>query len=501
MKKNYLKVIGISLLTMLSCLALNKPLVSHAQTIYATSKSTGGQFTFGGLGDVYLNAGGGLDCINDGDDETFCWFSGTPTPNESYILLELPEVTAIGDVRVLFHRTDLMTCKLQYSLDGASFEDMCTIDKNEYVYDIRDQQIDAKYLRLLATETNGGCWVKIFDFSYNNMLDKPIVSYDGFTFVDRDWNDKNNMIDEDMDTYTWFDWHNEAGANITLKYLEMQTINSIYIFTSHNDNSDHFEKMAFSYSVNGTDFIEIENSTYVNEYEVVLNLESPINATAIRVTSPELEDSGFAIREFGINHTLVDAPISFEDGSVYTYQGTGLSPTYNIPFMTTATVTYTKNSTFYSNEAPTEPGWYALVVKVSANGWYKETERFMVFQIQDTKEHFIEQWDATLQKGVCDYAYNNDNDEYENLLYIYNECLSTEVKNEVNKYVWNDVSTIAETMAYIESIKALNTTSSANGVNSLLIDNSYTALVVIIIGITSLLFVSYYLLTKKKYAK
>lgn len=500
MKKNYFKMIGITLLTILSCLTFNKSLISYAETINVTSSSTG-QFTFGGLGDIYLEQGGGLEYINDGDDETFCWFTGSPTPNESYILLELPEVTSIGDVRVLFHNTDLMTCKLQYSLDGTTFEDMCIINKNKYVYDIRDQQIDAKYLRLLASETNGGSWVKIYDFSYNNMLDKPIVSYDGLTFIDREWNDKNNMIDEDMDTYTWFDWKNEPGAYIALTYLETQTINSIYIFTSHDETTDHFEKMFFSYSVDGINFIEIENSTYIDEYEVVLNLESPINAKAIRVTAPEQENSGFAIREFGINHTLVDAPISFDKESTYTYQGTSISPTYAIPFMTTASITYTKNSTFYSNEAPVEPGWYALVVKVNANGWYKETEMHKVFLIQDTKEHFIEKWNDALQKGVCNYAYNSSNEEYENLLYIYSECLSAEVKNEIKDYVWNEVSTIADTIAYIECIKALNTASNSNVVNLLVIDNTHIFLVALVIGITSLLFVSYYLFNKKKYVK
>lgn len=452
------------------------------------------------LGDIYQ---GSLDNLIDGNDETFCWFHA-PTKGVSYIQLAFSESITIGDVRVLFDRTDRMIGEMSYSVDGENFTTLGTIDQNEQTLNFRDHPVEAKYLRLLETEDNGGCWVKMFDFSFNTLEGRPIVTYQGFAFIPRDWNSVDNMTDKNMDTYCWFDWKNEAGADITLTYSSIQEVQNIYLFASHPDTSDHFQRMTFYSFLDGNTYTVVGEECYLDQREVMIQLEQPLQAKYIRVVCDETQDMGFAIREFGINHVKEEAKIVFTNESFYTYTAEGQTPTYTIPYLTEAEVHYTYQSEFYSNEAPSKPGWYALVVKVKESLYYLETEKFTVFCIQDTKEHFIEQWNEAMSKGVCDYA-NGSGDlaNYTYLLDVYNNCLTNEVKNEVSNYQWSENSTILETMEYIETLRSLSHQESASQTSFIMTSQKTDSIILLILilllggGIIS----GYYLFHKKRFLK
>ncbi len=446
------------------------------------------------LGGIYE---GTVENLLDGKDDTYCWFR-SPTKNVSYIQLTLSETTLIYDVRVLFHATDRMIGELSYSMDGENFTLLSAIQKNEQFVSLR-APVPAKYLRLLETEDNGGCWVKMFDFSFNS--GRPYVDYDGLTYINRDWNSVDNMTDNKMDTYSWFDWRNQAGANITLTYSEVQEVHNIYLFASHPETSDHFQKMIFYYSLDGNDYTLVGEDLYVEQKEVFIQLSSPVQAMYIRVVCPETQDMGFAIREFGINHVKEKAPITFTNDSFYTYTAEQITPTYTIPFLTEAKIEYTSHDVFYSYEAPTKPGWYALVVTIPETAYYQETSSFAVFCIQDTKEHFISEWNLAMSKGVCDYATNSgDMANYEYLLEVYRDCMTNEVRDEVSNYQWSENSTILETMQYIEMLRSSYTSQEASQAGSLIhsVQDTNALVMMLIMGFGLALVGGYYLLNKKR---
>ncbi len=505
--KKYLKrlsflLLGLATLGMMNNLASLSSGQTPSNRILRSARQSSVEFTYHDLGNIYLDAGGGLECIDDGDDSTFCWFGSAPTVGSSYLQMNFSDIVTISDVRVLFDTNDKMPGELSYSSDGENFTYLATIDKNEQVLDIRSNPIEASCLRLTSTIANGGAWVKIFDFSINNLSDRPIVSYEGFAFVNVSWNDVNNMTDKNMDTYTWFDWHNEAGAHITLQYSQVQTITNIYLFASHPNTDDHFKYMTFYISTDGEQFIQVGEECYIDQYEVMVTFETPLEASYVRVVSKELEETGFAIREFGINHEKVEAPITFANDSVYTYSSSGITPSYTIPYLTEAEIHYTYHSEFYSNDAPVKPGWYALIVTVKESLYYQSTMKYTVFCIQDTKDHFIEEWNLAMEKGVCDYAsQTGDNANYEYLLEVYRDCLTEETRSEIDSYQWSDASTIAETMAYIDSLRALNNQETASQLNLLSggYDSSIAMLMLSIISGGFLILVGYYFTAKKKY--
>jgi len=446
------------------------------------------------LGGIYE---GTVENLLDGNDDTYCWFKA-PTENVSYVQLSFSEVITVYDVRVLFHETDRMIGEMSYSLDGENFTSLGKIDKHEQFISL-ENPVQAQYLRLLETESNGGCWVKMFDFSFNS--GRPYVSYNDFTFVNVDWNSVNNMTDNNLDTYTWFDWKNKANSNITLRFDEAKEVRNIYMLTSHPKTEDHFQKMAFYYSLDGNNFTLAGEDCYVEQKEVFIQLPTPVQAMYIRVVCPEAQDMGFAIREFGINHEKVEAPITFDNTTPYTYTSEAITPTYTIPFLTEAEVHYTYHEEFYSNDAPTKPGWYALVVKVKESAYYAETSKFSVFCIRDTKEHFVSEWTLAMNNGVCDIATNSEKKaNYDYLLEVYKDCMTDELRNEINNYQWSDDSTIQETMQYIEMLNSTaNAQTNANAeyfINS--IHNTNPLMIIVILGLGLTLVGTYYLINKKR---
>lgn len=448
---------------------------------------------------------GTLENLVDGNDETYCWFKA-PTRNVSFVQLNFSEPIAIYDVRILFDThiddnaspADRIIGDLSYSEDGTTFTNISRIDKNEQLVKLETPATQVKHLRLLSTENDGLSWVKMYDFSYN--CGRPYISYNGFTFVTEYWNSVNNMTDNNLDTYTWFDWKNSAGADITLSFEDIKEVRNIYILTSHPRTGDHFQKMSLYYSLDGNNFTLAGEDCYVEQKEVLIELPTPVQAKYIRVVCPEQQNMGFAIREFGINHEKVAAPITFSNTTPYTYTSEAITPTYTIPFLTEAEVHYTYHEEFYSNDAPTKPGWYALVVKVKESAYYSETSKFSVFCIRDTKEHFVSEWTLAMNNGVCDLATNSEKKaNYDYLLEVYKDCMTDELRNEINNYQWSDDSTIQETMQYIEMLNtAANDQTNANAeyfINSI---HNTNPLIIVILGLGLIATVTYYLLNKKR---
>lgn len=81
--------------------------------------------------------------------------------------------------------------------------------------------------------------------------------------------------------------------------------------------------------------------------------------------------------------TLLEPVITFGTTVKFTYDGNPHTPTYQVePEGLTYHIHYEQNETFYSNEAPTAVGWYALIVEVEEGNGYGASKKWCVFEIQ-----------------------------------------------------------------------------------------------------------------------
>lgn len=108
--------------------------------------------------------------IADDDPDTLYWTDAAPEPGDSFDL-DLGEVTSVGSVA--FHQSDsdtstgdmIYNARLEYSADGEEWTDAGTFDSEPVIEKTFDEPVDARYLRVVAADSNpGGQWVKVRDF-------------------------------------------------------------------------------------------------------------------------------------------------------------------------------------------------------------------------------------------------------------------------------------------------------------------------------------------------
>ena len=259
----------------------------------------------------------------------------------------------------------------------------------------------------------------------------------------------------------------------------------------------------------------VEFNTYFEKDEVNIGTSIPTEPGTYSFIVETVENDQYVsargFRWFIIKSpTLLEPTITFGETVKFPYDGNPHTPTYSvepaglhytIPFLTEAKIEYTSHDVFYSYEAPTKPGWYALVVTIPETAYYQETSSFAVFCIQDTKEHFISEWNLAMSKGVCDYATNSgDMANYEYLLEVYRDCMTNEVRDEVSNYQWSENSTILETMQYIEMLRSSYISQEASQAGSLIhfVQDTNALVMMLIMGFGLALVGGYYLLNKKR---
>lgn len=279
MKKSILMTVAMLFVAMMA---------NNASTINATSKSTnvkkiaapeGTKVTYKGFNTEQESNGkiqsGTLEDIIDGDDSTSCRFL-RPAKGD-YIQLEFSEVKQVGDIRVQYVVNELgewlRKATIEYSVDGDTFKalDQLSQPNEKYrstVIDIRDNPIEARFLRLVVAQVNG--WVNISDFSINNLTeDTPIITTSGFSIVTSEPLEGEysyqlyNMIDGDDSTYCRFS-RPETGNYIQLQFLKEIEISDVSVQYYLNDKNEYLNYGTIEYSIDGNNFNPLDDYSYLS---------------------------------------------------------------------------------------------------------------------------------------------------------------------------------------------------------------------------------------------
>lgn len=264
----------------------------------ALGRSTG--VTYQGFTSIYE---GSLSNITDGDDSTYCWFGSSPSSN-AYIRVDLGEVTTINDIRIYTGNAagnDTMLGSIEYSVDGRNFTYICDTAGALTTVDLRDNPIEARFIRLKDRGT--GTWVSVKEIQVNVMDPLAIsVTAENINLEASVDTSLDNMVDGDLSTFTWFDINRTAGATITIDYREVKTANSVALYMAKDSSPyDYFSNVSIYGSLNGTEYFSIGENTYSDMAEIEINLDTPVSLRYLRLVSNETGPYGIVIREFGIN--------------------------------------------------------------------------------------------------------------------------------------------------------------------------------------------------------
>lgn len=243
---------------------------------------------------------GSVDNIFDGDESTYCWFGSVPS-EDAYIRIDLEEVKEIHDIKILYGNangaTDYMVGKVYVSRDAKNYNYVGLSDSASVLLDLRDNPVNARYIMIKNTSTE--TWVSIKEVSYNTLsLDQVTVTADGFAMADAAHADFNLMLDNDLSTYVWFDWHCTVGAYVCLDLRQVKEIKKISFYQNTTDHpGDLFENCTFYISEDGVNYTKVGNDNYLSQEEIIINLDN-VRARYVKVESNVVNGAGVTIREF-----------------------------------------------------------------------------------------------------------------------------------------------------------------------------------------------------------
>lgn len=243
---------------------------------------------------------GSVDNIFDGDESTYCWFGSVPS-EDAYIRIDLEEVKEIHDIKIIYGNangaTDYMVGKVYVSRDAKNYNYVGLSDSASVLLDLRDNPVNARYIMIKNTSTE--TWVSIKEISYNTLsLDQVTVTADGFVMADAAHADFNLMLDNDLSTYVWFDWHCTVGAYVCLDLRQVKEIKKISFYQNTTEHpGDLFENCTFYISEDGVNYTKVGDDNYLSQEEIIINLDN-VRARYVKVESNVVNNSGVTIREF-----------------------------------------------------------------------------------------------------------------------------------------------------------------------------------------------------------
>lgn len=243
---------------------------------------------------------GSVDNIFDGDESTYCWFGSVPS-EDAYIRIDLEEVKEIHDIKILYGNangaTDYMVGKVYVSRDAKNYNYVGLSDSSNVLLDLRDNPVNARYIMIKNSSTE--TWVSIKEVSYNTLsLDQVTVTADGFVMADAAHADFNLMLDNDLSTYVWFDWHCTVGAYVCLDLRQVKEIKKISFYQNTTEHpGDLFENCTFYISEDGVNYTKVGDDNYLSQEEIIINLDN-VRARYVKVESNVVNNSGVTIREF-----------------------------------------------------------------------------------------------------------------------------------------------------------------------------------------------------------
>ena len=241
---------------------------------------------------------GDINNIWDDDESTYCWFNDYPS-SDAFIRIDYGKIKSIYNVKILFGNangsTDWMRGTLEYSLDAKTFTKLGDINSAEVLISL-DQPVQARFLRIKNVGTT--TWVSVKEVSIN----KTSISTEGLPFINAKDSNASNMLDGDMTTYSWYDWKSPAGSYILIDFIELKKISKIEFYQGCDDHPyDYFESLTFYYSTDNVNYIKIGEASYESILDIVINLDTPINARFVKIVSNKINGNGVTIREIVVS--------------------------------------------------------------------------------------------------------------------------------------------------------------------------------------------------------
>lgn len=372
--KKKLFALGLSLLAM-----VGTTLTISENVETAAAQETNVSSVESDVTNLYTGVAGWTDMnsIVDGDDTTGIWFAQAFEAG-NYIQINYSAPKEMNYFKYKFATNDYYVFKIQYLNDSTWTDIVSEVDGAEKTV-MFDEAITTTAIRM--TCTNGrGVWVQLFEVE---TMYTAKVTNNGFTLVES--NPLGNMIDNDIETYTWFDWHYTSDNNVVLDYGKNITVNNIMLLTGHYDHpSNELGTAVLSYSLDGTTYTDIGTYTGINIYADLS--AAPVEARYIKMTpvltgeSPE----GLQIREFGANLSKFTPNYTFSGDTLFEYDGEAHSPVVTVSYGVPYVVTYdSEDLHVFGQPEAIKPAFWAMVINVEENNIYENFagSHWKVFQI------------------------------------------------------------------------------------------------------------------------
>ena len=374
--KKKLFALGLSLLAM-----VGTTLTVSQNVETASAQETNVSSVESDVTNLYTEVAGWTDMnsIVDGDDTTGIWF-GQAFQAGNYIQINYSAPKEMNYFKYKFDASDYYVFKIQYLNDSTWTDIVSEVDGAEKTV-MFDEAITTTAIRM--TCTNGrGVWVRLFEVETMYTVK---ATNNGFTLVDS--NPLGNMVDNDIETYTWFDWKYTSNNNVVLDYGKNITVNNIMLLTGHYDHPlNELGTAVLSYSLDGTTYTDIGTYTGINIYADLS--AAPVEARYIKMTpvltgeSPE----GLQIREFGANLSKFTPNYTFSGDTLYEYDGEAHSPVVTVSYGVPYVVTYdSEDLQVFGQPEAIKPAFWSMVINVEENDIYANFSgsHWKVFQISE----------------------------------------------------------------------------------------------------------------------
>ncbi len=270
----------------------------------------------------------------------------------------------------------------------------------------------------ITTPTSGGA-TNLVDLEYEFTFENGATfNYDG---TGEEPNIKVNILTEgavlDVD-YTWyFSYDDDTGTHeigqtipttpgtygLTIKVSGSDKYNELRDFRWFRITNTQKVNPTIEFTINNGDTFAYDGTgdapifgvivpdgvtykTYFEQNETNIGTDIPTTpGTYSFICETEENDNYLATRQWRwfkiTSPSLVDPIITFGEDTTFTYDGNPHTPTFTVSNGATYSIRYDSNDTFYSYDAPTEVGTYALVITVSEGNGFNASTKWVVFHI------------------------------------------------------------------------------------------------------------------------
>lgn len=329
---------------------------------------------------------GALENIIDGDENTYCWF-GASFKEGNYIQIDYSIKRKLNKLSYLFDKknnTDYYKFSVQYLNGNNEYETTSAeVDSLSGIVSF-DKIIETKSLRVVSTKDMGTTWAKPYELkAYLG----PTTINNGFTFVSGSSLDY--LSDNNINTYTFFDWHYTSSNNVVVDYLEETEIKNIMLLSGcEKSPDDYFRKVKLSYSLDNITYTDLDGEFEGKNIYVDLTNKN-IKARYIKAT-PIIDgesSNGVTIREFGINMSKFNVSVTFGEDTVFDYDGAHHEPSFSIPYGAEYNYHFTKDEGVTTTQEAIDEAYWALVIDPIASPIYNFTGKlFVVFRIGNPQQ-------------------------------------------------------------------------------------------------------------------